>query len=270
MRLQPHSPVEGLLLTLSVPSEISFPYGSQPAWYVVGPIFLVFVPFYFATRRKIPMSSLAVGVGLATLGLSVHFDLELEYIMVALVLLAIPAAVAGHRFMEQGWRKNATVAMLYILIGWHAFNSTAVVEGIFSSPHRYLLGVERDEQYLERAVEYYPIAKNINTALPADVNMMGLGRLGSLYIERKIVLADEETSKMIIELLSEAESAGEGVAWLRWEGYTHVLINTAKSDSDSSAVPSDEGDPGPLQKAADNLHHLKLLHDGKIYLFSLR
>ena len=111
LSLQKPPIIEGFFRMLNLPLSISFPMASQPPWEVIGPTFLVFVPFFFIIYRKNPASGLAVAIGMAFLGFGEFFSLDLPSRLAALMLLAIPAAMAAHRFVEKGWRKTVAVAM---------------------------------------------------------------------------------------------------------------------------------------------------------------
>ena len=221
--------VEGHLRMLLLPIKISFPTFSLPPWEVIGPIFLVFVPFFFITYRKNPASGLAVATGMAFLGFGEIFGLDLTYRLSGLMLLAVPAALAAHRFLDTGWRKKFAIGMLYCLIGWQIFHATAMVETVYSSPHRMLLGLESSEEFLHRGVDYYPSARYINAMLPGNARILGLGKLGLLYIEREMTLAGQSELGSIAPLLSEDGSVEKAMKWLRRRDYSHLLVNTRVS-----------------------------------------
>ncbi|HUX06463.1 MAG TPA: glycosyltransferase family 39 protein [Acidobacteriota bacterium] len=218
--------VAGHLQMLLLPIKISFPTPALPPWEVIGPIFLVFVPFFFITYRKNPASGLAVATGLAFLGFGEIFGLDLAFRLAGLMLLAVPAALSAHRFLETGWRKPFAIGMLYFLIGWQIFHATAMVETVYSSPHRMLLGLESSEEFLHRGVDYYPTAGYINATLPGDARILGLGKLGLLYIEREMTLAGQSELGSIAPLLSEDGDTENALKWLRRRDYSHLLVNS--------------------------------------------
>ncbi len=254
---------EGLLQIATLPLSISFPGPAYPAWEVIGPIFLVFIPFYFITYRKNPASGLATALGLSFLGFGEPFGLGLELRLAALMALAIPTAMAAHRFVETAWRKRLAVTMLYIMIGWQIFHSTAMVETIFPGPHRFLLGLESSDKFLARAVAYYPAARYINDELPAEAHLLALGHRGLLYIERRTSVADVETRQRVERLLLDGPEEG-ALAALRREGYTHLLIDTG-------AAPRSGGIPSPLAELARMLAERDrlLFRDGEIAVYTL-
>jgi hypothetical protein len=221
---------------MALPGTISFPLATLPPWEVIGPLFLVFVPFFFITYRKNPASGLATAVGMAFLGFGEIFGLDLTYRMSGLMLLAIPAAMAAHRFVETGWRKTVAIGMLYIMIAWQLFHATAMIETVYPSPHRMLLGLETSEQFLYRAVDYYPAADFINKELPADSRILALGSTGLLYFERPMTLAGQTEMGSIAPLLTPTGDYDPALGWLRRRGYSHILISM-RSDGRSRISP---------------------------------
>ena len=267
--LHPPPLKEGFTNLLLLPLTISFPGASIPVWEVVGPIFLVFVPFFFITYRKNPNSGLAVAAGLAFLGFCEPFGLGLLPCLAALMLLAIPAAMAAHRFVETGWQKKTAIIMLYLMIGWQMFHSTVMIETVYPSPYRFLIGIESSEQFLERAVPYYPAARYINENLPADAHILTLGQSELLYIERVITISDTVIAGKLQSELSGGGEIEQVVSNLRAEGYSHLLINTRKNRPDA-VQPVTGGKPvSNFSEAIKRLAHRRLYQSDGIVIFSL-
>ena len=253
--------LEGLNNMISLPLAISFPLASEPTWEVIGPIFLVFIPFYFITYRKTPATGLATATGLAFLGFGEFFSLGLPWRLAGFMLLAIPAAMAAHRFVESGWRKKAAIGLLFFLIGWQAFHAAAMIESVYPNPHRFLLGLESAEQFLRNGVDYYPAAEYINASLPADAHILVHGGLGALYIERRITKAEVAEPGRVEQLCSDDEEDAErAVRSLRRRGYTHLLVN--RSDPREAVMI------GRLDSRLGWGDHVTFL-DGAIVLYSL-
>ena len=253
--------LEGLSNMISLPLTISFPLASKPTWEVIGPIFLVFIPFYFITQRKNPATGLATATGLAFLGFGEFFSLGLVWRLAGFMLLAIPAAMAAHRFVESGWRKKAAIGLLFVLVGWQAFHAAAMIETVYPSPHRFLLGIESAKQFLRNGVEYYPAAEYINASLPPDAHILLHGDLGTLYIERKLTRAEVAEPGRIEQICSGVEEDAErAIRLLHRRGYTHLLVS--RSD------PADEAMIAQLDSHLGWGDHITFL-DGAIVLYSL-
>lgn len=247
---------------LFIPMQISYPIGFLPPWRLVGPIFLVFVPFYFFTVRKNPMTGLATAIGLATLAFGKPFGVVLEYRLVAIMLLAVPAAMAAHRMFEEGWMRNVTLAMLYTLIAGHIFFATATVEEVFYSPHRYLLGLETDDEYLDRTVPYYRAAREINRLLPLQAHVLSLGQDETLYINRRISVADQAMQDSLIRLLVEQDDLQRGLARMLSRGYTHLLVNRR-------GIANNERLLAAADSIEDRLAAKRIIHSGDIAVYAL-
>jgi hypothetical protein len=269
--IKPPSLLLGQIKTWTLPLSISFPAPSLPPWEIIGPIFLVFIPFYFITYRKNPATGLAAAVGLAFLAFAEPFGLGLEMRLAALMLLSIPTAMAAHRFVETGIRKTLVLAALYLMIGWQIFHATAMVETVYPSPHRFLLGLESSEQLLERSVDYYPFARHIDQWLPSDAHLLALGHRGVLYINRRVTVATPELSSEIIRALLEASDTEATIEGLRNQGYTHLLIDAHSARSGPAALIGDFASPAELEKIdqllAKKQRRVIRIHD--IILYSL-
>lgn len=254
---------------LTMPLRLSLPGQGDAIWQVLGPIFLIFVPFYFLTQRKNPMTGLATSIGLAALVFGRPFGVPLEMRLGALLMLSIPAAMAAHRIAEAGWKRNVAIGMLYLLILWHIFHSTAVVESIFNSPHRFLLGLETEQQYLERSVDYYPAAQVINQELPADAMLLGFGQQGRVYIDRHMVLEDTEIGRYAAAWLSDPAEYERGIERLRRRGFTHVLINLgpARREAELERVQSPEVER--LERISDLLDARRIMQWGDLSIYRL-
>jgi len=235
--LNPPPLLQGHLNILTLPLEISFPRPALPPFEVIGPIFLVFIPFFFITYRKNPASGLAVAIGLSFLGFGEPFGLALEARLAAFALLGVPAALAAHRFAEKGWRKTLAVAMLYLMIGWQIFHSTAMVENAYPSPDRFLLGLETSDQFLARAVDYYPAARWINDNLPADARLKALGQKELLYIHRLVSPTTPERGGELAVSLVNPQTRSGALAALREKGFGYLIVNWREPDSGDPPWP---------------------------------
>lgn len=255
---------------LTMPLRLSLPNSGEAMWQVLGPIFLIFVPFYFLTARKNPMTGLATAIGLAALVFGRPFGVPLEMRLGALLMLSIPAAMAAHRIAEAGWKRNLAIGMLYLLIAWHIFHSTGVVESIFNSPHRFLFGLETEQQYLERTVEYYPAARVINAELPPDAVLLGFGQKGRFYIDRRLTLEDTEIGRDAAAWLSDPAEYDRGIERLSRRGFTHIIINLtpAREEAERERVQSPELDR--LERISDLLDERRIMQLGGLSVYSLQ
>lgn len=221
---------------VTLPQHLAFPMGTREAWDFIGPLYLVFVPFYFVTLRKNPMTGLATTIGLATLILGRILGLSLGHRIISLLLLAIPVSMAGHRLLEVHWKRRIALTLLYILVFWHAFHSMALVEGTLNVPHRYLLGLESKEQYLTRAVDYYQAAQEINNTVPPDAKVIAPGLTGTLYFERITDVPEDEALDDTLLWLSNSQRLAKGLSRLVNRGYSHILLRRGAFPSQEDII----------------------------------
>jgi 4-amino-4-deoxy-L-arabinose transferase-like glycosyltransferase len=240
---------------IAVTLQLSFPSASEPLWWIMGPIFVVFVPFYFIVARKNPMSKLAISIGLVTLAISKPLGIPMELRMISSILLAIPVGLTAHRLVEKGWRKILVLSMLYFLIFGHVFFSTAIIEEVFASPHRFLLGLENRDEYLERTVDYYPTAKLVNRLLPQDAHILSIGESGLVYFERRITVAEGELLSDVTAWLSDSEDLEKGISRLQNRNYSHLMIKRQQSE--------------PLLEISTELEQFLIFETGEHSLYNL-
>lgn len=216
---------QALASTLSLPIELSFPSGELPLWRVVGPIFLIFVPFYFLIKRKNPMSSMATAIGLVTVLIGRPFGVILDYRLVSVLLLSVPTAMATHRLSDEPVKRGITMAMLLLLVFWYFYHATSVVEEQFDSPHRYLLGIETEAEYLSHAVDYYDDARKINEITGGSGRVISLGHPYRLYFDIPIVVARPGITEELLEIFAESPGIDQLIHVLREDGFTHIMLS---------------------------------------------
>ena len=209
---------------VSLPQYLAFPVGTRNTWDFVGPLYLVFIPFYFVTVRKNPMTGMATTIGLITVFGGRILGMSLGHRLISLLLLAIPVSMAGHRLMEVPWKRRITLGILYTLVFWHAFHSMALVEGTLDVPHRRLLGLETEEQYLSRSIDYYDAAIEINNSVAFDARIIAPGLSGNLYFERITVIPEGELLEDTLAWLSNSQRLAKGLSRLVNRGYSHILM----------------------------------------------
>jgi hypothetical protein len=252
----------------AIPLQISFPPAWEAPWRTVGPLFIVFIPFYFFTLRKNPMTGLATALGIATLFFSKPFGIVMDDRFIAAMLLSVPAAMAAHRIADRGWRRTTAIVMLYIFIFGHIFFATAVMEDLLNSPHRFLLGLDTGEEYLEKTVSYYSAARRINEELPVDASILAFGQRGKLYINRKVIISEGELKNNTIIWLTTKNELDRGLSRLRNRGFTHLLINFNDLEQVQSPASSDERNT-ILHQIDRILSERKMFQAGDVAVYSL-
>jgi len=227
---------QAFISTISLPVELSFPSANIPVFRIVGPIFLIFVPFYFLIQRKNPMTSMATAVGLVTVLIGRPFGVILDYRLIAVLLLSVPTAMATHRFSSNPIKRGATLSMLLLLVFWYFYHSTAVVEDEFNSPHRYILGLDSQDEYLGNAVNYYNDAREINTFVPVNSRLLSLNHEQRLYFDLPVAVAQERAIEEILDDIADGPGIEGALSDLRRDGFTHVLVNHRLIQSEESEM----------------------------------
>jgi hypothetical protein len=229
-------PGAAAMAVVNIPLQLSFPSEDLDKWFVVGPIFLIFIPFYFLTQRKNPMATMATAIGLVTVVIGRPFGVLLDDRLIAVLLLSIPTAMATHRFSEVEWKKSVHVFAMLCLVFWYFYHATSVVEDQFDSPHRYILGIESEEEYLSQAVPYYADAQEINTIVDSSDRILSLNHAKRLYFTRPVVHARSGVFSEILEIYQESGGINPLIVSLAEDGFTHILVDWKDPAVNSSEV----------------------------------
>jgi NADH:ubiquinone oxidoreductase subunit 3 (subunit A) len=196
----------------------------------IGPIFLAMLPAVVVgalIRRRALERLCVLGLVLGIAGWSLGPQLG-RYLLPVLLLAA---ALAGAVWSEvlAAWNKAVSVALqtvLAVALAWSALGgvSSEVVARIGCA-----LGTSTSEEWLERAIDYWPAARFVNDRLPAQAKLLLVAEARSLYFDRDVVVEDPFRKPLLVEL-AEREGTHPAIAGrLAAMGVTHVLFNQAEA-----------------------------------------
>jgi hypothetical protein len=199
---------------LRLPYDLSFfnhGYGG-----LVGPLFLVFLPFLLLgplRERKWLFWALLV------LALAPFFTASLRFVYVAFVVLAIFATrayeTAGGRLLK---------AVFHLLIAMNFIMGFAMLEKFYQA-HSLLGGTYSPEQYRERFFPAYPAIAYVNRAAPPGAQVLVVGETRNFFLKRPYRLSSALDHCIVKKYLGEGRGAPEFFAAIRSDGFSWLLVN---------------------------------------------
>ncbi len=205
----------------------------------IGPLLLAFIPLLLLTRnQRRPAATPALWWSVLVLYLAWLIGVAQSKLLSQTRLLfpAFPALalLAGDAFerLEQLTLPQFSLQRFATLLVGAILGLTALNYGLaFAADHpfTFLTGIESREQYLARQLgDYYTVTQFVNAQLPRDARILCLWETRAYYFQRD-VNADAILDRFA-DLRYRYDDADGIAAYLRREGYTHVLLHRAGLD----------------------------------------
>jgi hypothetical protein len=209
---------------------------------ILGPIFLLTLPFLAALRRWETPLRMILAYTLLTFFFWASTAQQIRYLIPLLPILALVVGAILTRYRN---RKMIFGLLLCIVAGSLAFNGSHIVRGFIKiNPLRVAIGIESRDHFLSRTLPPYTMYRFVNEALPPDAQIF------LIYMKNYSFLCDRDSyadamfeAHTLQKILRQAASLLEVRDRLKTEGFTHLLY--------------DEfyllGDPSPLSPEEKNL-----------------
>lgn len=183
---------------------------------LVGPVFLVFLPFLLlgpVRDRKWLLWALLVLVSAPWLTASLRF----VYIVFAvLTIFAVRAyEAAGGKLLK---------AVFYMLIAMNFVMGFAMLEKFYQA-HSVLSGADDSESYRVRLFPAYPVFAYINKNTPPQAKILLAGEARNFYLKRPYRLSTALDHCILKKYLLTSEDAGTFVTAMKKDGFSHLLVN---------------------------------------------
>jgi len=191
---------------------------------IVGPIFILTLPFAFG-MRQLP---LAIKVALAYCGISFLFWAatvqQIRYLMPIFPFLAIWVA-----YMLNYYRQNRSILVVLMLciamgLGYNGYHIVKNFQKI--GPIPVLIGTENKEAFYSRLVPAYTTFDYVNTHLPADSKTLLIYMKNLGYLCDRPFYSDSIFESYTMEkILSGSKEPREVYLALKKLGFTHILYD---------------------------------------------
>ncbi len=199
---------------LRLPYDLSFfnhGYGG-----LVGPLFLVFLPFLLlgpVRDRK------WLAWALLILACAPWLTASLRFVYIAFVVLAIFAV----RACEAGGGKTAR-AVFGLLVVLNFTMGFAMMEKFYPA-HALLGGAYSPEEYRERSFPAYPLFVHINRHTPPESKILLVGEARNFYLKRPYQLSSALDHCVVKRYLLRSRSAYEFIAAIRQDGFSYLAVS---------------------------------------------
>jgi hypothetical protein len=191
---------------------------------ILGPIFLLTLPFLAALRRWETPLRMILTYALLTFFFWASTAQQIRHLIPLFPLLAIVVGAILTRYQN---RKYIFGLLLCIVAGSLAFNGYHIArEFIKISPLRVAVGLESRDQFLSRTLPTYTMYRFVNQALPSDARIFLLYMKNYTFLCERDCYADEMFEAHTIQKILREEASPDRVRnRLKTEGFTHLLYN---------------------------------------------
>ena len=232
---------------------------------ILGPIFLLTLPFLAALRRWETPLRMTLTYALLTFFFWASSAQQIRYLIPLFPLLALVTGAILTRYRS---RKRIFGLLLCIVAGSLAFNGYHIVrEFIKINPLRVAVGFESRDHFLSRTLPTYTMYRFVNQALPSDV------RIFLIYMKNYTFLCDRDCyadamfeAHTLQKILREEASPDRVRNRLKASGFTHILYNEHYLLGEPSPLSAEEKQ---LFLAFQNSHLQSIRQQGFYRLYRL-
>ena len=232
---------------------------------ILGPIFLLALPFLVALRRWETPLRMTLTYTLLTFLFWASSAQQIRYLIPLLPLLALVVGAILTRYQS---RKNIFGLLLCIVAGSLAFNGYHIArEFIKIDPLRVAVGLESRDHFLSRTLPTYTMYRFVNQALPSDARIFLIYMKNYTFLCDRDCYADAMFEAHTLQKILREEAFPDRVRnRLKAAGFTHLLYNEHYLLGEPSPLSAEEKQ---LFLAFQNSHMQSVRQQGSYRLYSL-
>ena len=209
---------------------------------LVGPLFLIFLPFLLLGKAR---DGQWLGWALLFLGCAPWLTASLRFAYAAFVVLAIFSV----RACEEAGGKPLK-ALFYAVIAINFVMGFAMLEKFYQA-HSVLGGGLTPEQYKENFFPTYPAFAYLNAHAPARARILVAGEARNYYLHRPYQLSSALDYGILKKYVARNRSADEFLAAVKKDGFAYLLVNFHELERLQNAYANMA--PADMRKALDFL-----------------
>jgi hypothetical protein len=118
-----------------------------------------------------------------------------------------------------------SVILFLCVIYSSAFSIRWILTEARPNPLPVFLGLESREQYLSRALDYYPAIRAVNEDIPPDETILCIGEHRGYYFKPKLLISDWFDTPVILDLIRKTKTNEEIFDRLKEQRCAHVFYN---------------------------------------------
>lgn len=232
---------------------------------IIGPLFLLMLPFLF-WKGSLDRTGKIFAFFCLTLFLFWSFSSQqIRYLFPVFPLLAL---IIGQLATYYQNIKIVSFIILVLISGALILNGYHIVKHLVKiQPHKYLFGLEKRKEFLNRSLSSYSMYDYINTNLPSYSKIMLVYMRNYTYFCERDCYSDSVFESYTLQkMLSQASSPETFHAALKEQGFSHILINDEYVTGKKTSLTLDQVS---LFSAARNKYLNLLKSDRDYYLYSM-
>jgi len=206
---------------------------------ILGPIFLLTLPFLAALRRWETPLRMILTYALLTFFFWASSAQQIRYLIPLFPLLALVTGAILTRYQS---RKKIFGLLLCIVAGSLAFNGYHIARGFIKiNPLPVAIGLESRDHFLSRTLPPYTMYRFVNQALPPDA------RIFLIYMKNYTFLCDRDCyadamfeAHTLQKILREEAFPGRVRNRLKAAGFTHLLYDERYLLGEPSPLSAEE------------------------------
>jgi hypothetical protein len=232
---------------------------------ILGPIFLLTLPFLAAWRRwETPLQMILIYT-LLTFFFWASSVQQMRHLIPIFPLLALVVGAILTRYQS---RKNIFALLLCIVAGSLAFNGYHIARDFIKiNPLRVAVGLESRDHFLTRTLPTYTMYRFVNETLPPDARVFLIYMKNYTFLCERDCYADEMFEVHTLQKILREEVSPDRIHnRLKAEGFTHLLYNEFYLIGEPSPLSAEEKQ---LFLAFQNSHLVNIRQQGYYRLYRL-
>jgi len=232
---------------------------------ILGPIFLLTLPFLAALRRWETPLRMILTYALLTFFFWASSAQQIRYLIPLFPILALVTGAILTRYRS---RKEIFGLLLCIVAGSLAFNGYHIARGFITiNPLRVAVGLESRDHFLSRTLPTYPMYRFVNWNLPPDARIFLIYMKNYTFLCDRDCYADAMFEAHTLQKIFREEASPERVRnRLKAAGFTHLLYDERYLLGEPSPLSAEEKSIFLDFQAA----HLSAVHrEGPYHLYHL-
>jgi hypothetical protein len=183
---------------------------------IVGPLFLMFLPFLVIKREK---RLLLLGFALLTLLVGGNFKLSTRVWYIAFIFLSIYVAIAYESISQ----KIMTV-LFFIIIGFNVLTAFGLHEYLYRS-YNLFSGKQSIEEYKSFRFPTYRAIAFANKEIPPGSPILIVGEAKNYYLKHPYCVASGYDYSILKKYLEKSRTVEEFIAAVKADGFRYIILN---------------------------------------------
>jgi hypothetical protein len=199
----------------------TFSFSEQGAGGMVGPVFLMFLPFL--VRLRLPRQArFSLWFALLLIVASSFWGQAFRYIYIAFALLAGLVAYA-----YEAHRGRVLRAVLAAVIGFNFVLGAVLLETVYNA-RQVFFSRQSSAEYIQAAFPAYRVYQVLNTQAAPGARVLVAGECRGFYLQRRYMISSAHDYCILKKYIAVAATAAEFIAAIKADGFDYLVFNYAE------------------------------------------